>query len=312
MDINKSNESIAEQFVREQESSIDKPITNFKVPEKREMQMKKEIGNQIGYQKISIDQLPTRGLCYPEGAEIAIRPATTAEIRHWSTINEEDMLAVEDMLNYVAERCIKVKFPNNQFSNYKDLAEVDRMYLIFAIREYTFINSGNTLKINISETKSINVTKDMIDYVNTDELMKYYDPIKRAFVLKVKGGRHFEVVFPTIGVVEWIKDYVKRCMRNQEQYDTVFLDYATFLIKDYRDLNKRNYYTEMVEDSQGWSCNELSVMNYVKKLFRDSINFQVKYTDESGAELTAPLSFRGGIKSLFLISDVSDIYGLLE
>ena len=312
MDINKSNESIAEQFVREQESSIDKPITNFKVPEKREMQMKKEIGNQIGYQKIAIDQLPTRGLCYPEGAEIAIRPATTAEIRHWSTINEEDMLAVEDMLNYVAERCIKVKFPNNQFSNYKDLAEVDRMYLIFAIREYTFINSGNTLKINISETKSINVTKDMIDYVNTDELMKYYDPIKRAFVLKVKGGRHFEVVFPTIGVVEWIKDYVKRCMRNQEQYDTVFLDYATFLIKDYRDLNKRNYYTEMVEDSQGWSCNELSVMNYVKKLFRDSINFQVKYTDESGAELTAPLSFRGGIKSLFLISDVSDIYGLLE
>ena len=306
-----NNEAIAEQFVKDQESQIDKPITNFKAPVDRRTQAYRELGNQIGYQVINIEDLPTKGLCYPSGTTIAIRPAKTAEIRHWSTINEDDILAVDDMLNYIVERCVQIKFPN-EAASYKNLAEIDRLYLIFAIREYTFINTGNKLKINISDTQTLDVTKEMIDYVNVDDLMQYYDSEKRAFVLKVKGGRKFEIVFPTIGVISWIKDYIKRCNTYKQEYDEVFIDYAVFLIKDYKELSKKDYYTSLVNDSLSWSHAEMSVLNYIKNLFREAVNVQVKYMDEGGSEKTAPLSFRGGIKSLFIISDVSDIHGLLE
>lgn len=313
MNVNKNNEAAAEQFIKEQEekTGIDKPIINFKAPTNRKTEAYQELGNQIGYQVINIEDLPTRGLCYPEGTTIAIRPAKTAEIRHWSTINEDDILAVDDMLNYIMERCVQIRFPNEN-ATYKNLAEIDRLYLIFAIREYTFINTGNKLKINISDTKTLDVTKDMVDYVRVDDLMQYYDPEKRSFVLKVKGGRQFEIVFPTLGVVSWIKDYIKRCNTYKQEYDEVFIDYAVFLIKDYKDLSKKDYYKSLVEDSLTWTHAEISVLNYVRNLFKDAVDVQVKYIDEDGSEKTAPLSFRGGIKSLFIISDVSDIHGLLE
>ena len=67
-----------------------------------------------------------------------------------------------------------------------------------------------------------------------------------------------------------------------------------------------------MEDSLTWTHAEISVLNYVRNLFKDAVDVQVKYIDEDGSEKTAPLSFRGGIKSLFIISDVSDIHGLLE
>jgi len=264
---------------------------------------KQELTNQIGWDKIKINELPTQGLFYPDGTEISIRAATGAEIRHWSSLQEDDLSALDDMLNYVIERCSVLKYPNNKMSSWKDLKEVDRFYVLLAIREKTFVNGENQLQVKISENENLTVVKEMIDYITFDEkLMKYYDHDKRLIVLKFKTGKEIELTLPSVGVTNWVKHYVQKKTRSQEPFDKDFLNYAPFVIKDWRMLNDSSY-EQMVIDSQGWTNLEISLLTKVRDIFAETINPVVKYTDGQGGERELPLNFLGGFRSLFLIYD---------
>ena len=47
--------------------------------------------DNIGWLKIDVKTLPTQGLFYPDGMEISIRAARGEEIKHWSTMNDQDI-----------------------------------------------------------------------------------------------------------------------------------------------------------------------------------------------------------------------------
>ena len=76
--------------------------------------------DNLGYLKIDVASLPTQGMFYPEGTEILIRAARGEEIKHWSTMNDQDvsqLSQVDDILNYIIERCVSVKLPGIVVSN---------------------------------------------------------------------------------------------------------------------------------------------------------------------------------------------------
>ena len=261
------------------------------------------LANEIGWSQIPLTELPTKGLFYPEGTEIAIKAATTGEIRHWSTLQEDDLSGLDDMLNYVIERCAALKFPGG-ISSWKDFKEVDRFYVLLAIREKTFVKGENALQVKISETKKMDVQKEMVDYITFDDrLMKYYDTQKRCISLQFKKtGKILDVNLPSVGVTNWLKNYVQRKSQMQEAFDSDFLTFAPFVISEWRGLNDATY-EKFIYDSQNWSAAEISMLTKVRDIFADTINPVIKYKDEQGGERTIPLNFQGGIKSIFLISD---------
>ena len=310
MSQNYSEEEKAKKFVEEEEGvekeiKVNKPITEapvFKSPYSKPDEII-SLGNRIGYQKIPIEDLPTRGMFYPEGTEIFIRAANAGEIRHWSTINETNISAVDDMLNYILERCVTIKFGQNKHSSWKDIKEVDRFYLILAVREYTFIKGENQLQVKVAEGKKINVSKEMIDYISFNErLLKYYDENSRCFLLKFKSGKVIPFHIPSVGVVQWIKQYVQRKQQLQQMIDEDFISYAPFIIGDWRGLNDLSYEKYAI-DSNDWSTGEVSAITNIKDMFAETVDPHIKYIDEGGAERRAPLNFQGGFKSLFIISD---------
>ena len=261
-----------------------------------------EFSNSLGWHKLPIADLPTQGLFYPEGTEIAIRAATGGEIRHWSTLNETDYSLLDDMLNYIIERCAKIKFPGSS-STWRDIKEVDRFYIILAIRELTFVNGENKLQVNVSETKKIDVSKDMIDYITFDErLMRYYSPEERLFALKFKNGKELKITIPSVGVTNWLKNYVTRKRQANEVFEEDFISFAPFVLLDWKGLNDATY-SKIVIESHNWSFAEISLLTEIRDIFINTIDPVVKYYDEEGGERTVPLSFQGGIKRLFIISD---------
>lgn len=296
-----------EKFVKEQETSNEQvgakltEVSTDNLPwQKNEAQI--SMGNQVGWQKLPLKDLPTQGLFYPEGSEIAIRSATAGEVRHWSTLQETDLSLLDDMLNYMLERCVSFKTPGIH-SSWKDIKEVDRFYILLAIREYTFVKGENQLQVKTSESSTINVTKEMIDYITLDPtLMRYYDDQKRCFVLKFKNGTSIDVSIPSVGVTNFLKNYIARKQQQQQGFDTDFINFAPFVIKDWRGLTD-SVYEKMVIDSIRWGVSEISVLTHLKDLFSETVNPVVKYKDEGGAEMIAPLNFLGGIKSIFLISN---------
>ena len=95
-----------------------------------------------------MDHLPSRGHFYTQGTQIAIRAASVSEIRHWSTLDDADLNSVDDMLNYVIERCCQLKIPGSS-SSWRDIKDIDRFYIIFAIREFTFKDGENKIYVNV-------------------------------------------------------------------------------------------------------------------------------------------------------------------
>lgn len=262
--------------------------------------------DNLGYAKIPVDTLPTGGLFYPEGTEILIRAARGEEIKHWSTMNDQDLnalSAVDDILNYIIEKCVAFKVPGKPTANWKDLKDIDRMYLLMAVREYTFPDGNNELKVPLSEGKDMTVRKEMIDFIKIpDEIAKFYSSEERCFVLNLKNGRTFRMHIPSLGASIWLKNYAQAKANAREQFDQDFIMFAPLLISDFRRLSQRAY-EEMVSESHGWNVTEWSVLSKVRDMLTASAEPKFKYTDDNGQEVQIPLTFRGGIKAIFTLSD---------
>jgi hypothetical protein len=266
-----------------------------------------ELGADLGWKPVPLENLPSQGQFYEDGTQVAIRAATVAEIRHWSTIDENDLLGVDDMLNFIIEKCCRIKTPGKPGS-YKDLKEIDRFYLIFAIRDFTFKNGENKMYVNVSGEdgveEKIEVTKDVIDYFNPDDrLMNYFDRSSQSFHIKMKSGEDFRLYLPTIGSMMFIKSYLKARQQSGQNFDKAFTKYAPFLFSDWKSLSQTAY-EKAVQDSYTWSLLRISVMDKIVDILSSSIKPQIRYVSTGGGEATAPLNFPGGIKSIFLISDI--------
>lgn len=257
--------------------------------------------NSLGFVQVPVADLPTKGLFYPEGTKVYIRAASGGEIRHWSMTNEEELTEIDDALNYMLERCMNMSFPDKAAS-WKDLKDIDRLYIILAIRDFTFTKGNNELKIKIDETHEEVVTKDSIDFVNFPEkLMSHYDEQIRCFVFKIpESGKHLNIYMPSVGVSSWLKNYVQKKARKQEGFDKDFITIAPMLIKDYRNLNDKTY-EEFIAQCYDFGVYEYSLLAKIKEIFNDSLDPKFRYKDEDGADKTSPLNFLGGIKGFFLL-----------
>lgn len=283
---------------------------------KTEIEHEKRV-NGLGYIKIPLDTLPTKGLFYPDDTVIWIRAAVGEEIRHWSQTNETELADVDEALNYMLERCCSIKIPG-KVASYKDLKEIDRFYVILSIRDFTFPDGNNELMIKIDEKNEVPLKKDNIDFIKLDDnIMKYYNPQGKCFTIyeyniksskgkkTVKLLKPLNLYMPCVGVTSFLKKYIQKHNQQQEKFDEVFLNIAPLIIPDYRNLNDETY-ARIIGDCDYFNTNEYSIIRWVKNKVSDSIKPKFIYKDKEGLEQTAPLNFQGGILSLFLFT-VDDI-----
>jgi hypothetical protein len=274
---------------------------------KHNEELKTNAMNASGYVSIPIDDLPSGGIFYPVGTKINIRAASGADIRHWSMIDETEISQIDDALNYIIERCVTVSFPD-QIASWKDLTEIDRFYLILSVRDFTFTEGHNELKIDISENDSVSVHKDNISFIDIPEnILKHYNEQKRCFVFKAKTPSvgEINIYMPYVGVTQWLKQYVEKKSRMQESFDKEFITTAPMLIHDYRQLNDRTY-TDLIRKTMDYGVYEWSLLSKIKTIFSKAITPKLVYNDKSGVEQETPLNFRGGIKSIFLDNNVDE------
>lgn len=326
------NESINEDVKIEQYSGLPEDV----IREEMRAMSKKGVARQIAKQKttqrmskeeliatqdenglvpVIIEELPTEGRFYPPTLEIYIRSANIGEIRDWSMLNEENTIEIDNAMNKILRKCVtcivdesidgdKV-IPFRGVFNWKDLKEVDRFYLLLAIRELTFIEDDNSLKLDLNEHQSIDLTKEMLQPLTFDKRVeKYYSAEERCFVFT--SSKHMDkplrIYIPSLGVNQWVRDYVLAKSNAKVGFDKNFIILAPFLIRDYRGLTA-DIYDDIVKRHSKLSTFELSLISQVVDLIKNSVNPYIKYIDEAGGEQTAPLSFRGGFKSLFTLQD---------
>ena len=277
----------------------------------------KPISFEMGWKNIPVSILPSEGKYYPPGTKIAIRSAEVREIRHFSTIDEDDKLDIEEKLTHIIDRCSRMEFHNEGVVSYKDLKQEDRFFIIMAIRDLTFLKGENS--IILKPKKNCNQTVDcpfndgielrtgvLSSYVLDENISKYYNEETRGFVFNIKKiNKSINLYIPSIGVTQEIVSFVKECDKKNIEVDEGFLNIAPFLFNEWRDLNFQVILSRMKE-SDYWTKEEFSLYFELSERIKVGTKLEVnqKCPICGDMEVTARINFPDGLRSLFVISNI--------
>ena len=323
------NESYDEQVLREFEESQakeePKTITNLgnikdnkQDDEDRLTDELSRVGRLRDFHNIPLDCLPSLGRFYPDNTRISIRAAKVDEIREFSAIDENDIKDVTDKLTYMVSQCVKVYYGNIPGS-YRDLLTADRIVLILKIREITFLDGMSSIKLPVpanacetygckpQDTVVFNSTK--LNFTTTSpELEKYYDSVDKCYHVRTKSFGVITLFPPSIGVTSIITNWMVDQMKEEKKVDASLTEILQYLIGDWRRLNNQSIFNILGELST-WSTEKFTLVYRLIEKINIGIEFELKDRCETcGGEITVPISFPDGYKSLFVptVSDFGD------
>jgi hypothetical protein len=275
-------------------------------------------GSNDGYWKrVPLENLPSTGLFYAEDTELTIRAASVSEIRQWSTIDESDILDIDDKLNFILEKCVRLKLSGGRsWLTWRDVLEVDRLYIVFLIYEITFANGQNELYAKFECTgscsedggfkDSLQIKSSMLQIFDLpSEIMTWYSPQYRCFeVVSDKLNETFYLYMPTVGVIERLRKRISEVKSKGRQVDKAFVKVVPYLIQDWSKLGTTDY-ANLQSDSFGWHINKFTFITKFSELLKNSRETSVTaLCPKCGSKLTAPIfsQYSFTIKDLFLIS----------
>jgi len=273
------------------------------------------IQSLTGYIKLDLVNFPSGGQFYREDFEIHIRAARVGEIREFSTLDEENILDVDEKLNSLLVGCTKIMY-GNQRGSYRDVLEEDRIYLILSIRELTFKEGENKLMMPVGKKNcktgsckaqdSMELRTGNLQFNEQDELIeKYYDFENKCFTVPTKNHGELTIAPPTIGVMRAITDWIRKREQEGKTWDRSSLSILPYIQREWRGFNDKEIFSA-ITSFQGWDASKFSIVYRLVEKAKIGVKPEFNYPCEScGEEVAVPLTFPGGIKALFIIQDIS-------
>jgi hypothetical protein len=263
-----------------------------------------------GYVESWPENFPSRGLFYSTDTRFFIRAAEVKEIRHFSTIDEQDPFSVDEALNEILKSCLMIRRPGKQMS-FKDLREEDRIHVILSIRDLTFSKGENQLIIkstcgDCNHENEIKIENKSFQRTEPDEkMMKYFDEESRMFVVSTKSNGTIKICPPSIGIMMEVTKYIKNKQQEGKKLDQSFIKVLPYLVQEWRGFNEKTISNLEIEFLQ-WNSTKYQTMYSLADMSRVGVKEKL-YTDciKCGSELETQISFPGGIKSLFVVSDIT-------
>ena len=262
----------------------------------------------LGWHVENLDNLPSKGKFYPADTIIKIRSAKAAEIRHFSTMDDNNYIDMEEKLNAIVESCAKIMSGDRRLS-YKDILEEDRIVLLLSIRDLTFPEPENKLILKGKTKKGKKTveielaTKNLVPTVIEPEIEKYYNSGERIYTIQTRSAGEIRMKPPTIGVMEEVTAYLKDRQEKEIEMDKAFIQVLPYIVGDWRSLSLPKIF-QLEVDYKGWDDRKYMIVYRLAEKMRIGVQTTLE-TEIDGEIATAPLDFPGGIKSLFIISDLS-------
>lgn len=273
------------------------------------------IQSLAGYIKLDLNLFPSGGRFYRDDFEIHIRAARVGEIREFSTVDEENIMDVDEKLNSILVNCTKIMY-GNQRGSYRDVLEEDRIYLILTIRELTFKQGENKLMMPVGKKscpsgscksqESVELKTTNLQFQDSDDLLdKYYDYQNKCYTVPTKSHGELTLAPPTIGVMRAITSWIRKREEENKSWDKSSLSILPYVQREWRGFNDKEIFSAMT-NFQGWDASKYSIMFRLVEKAKIGVKPEFIYPCEScGAEVTVPLSFPGGVKALFIIQDIT-------
>jgi hypothetical protein len=262
----------------------------------------------LGYHNVPVMDLPSAGMFYADDIEISIRSAKVAEIRHFSTVDETNILDVDSKLNEILAATIRVKI-GKRMGSYKDLCEEDRFYIILSVRDLTFPEPESALQLDHKDKKGkmhkIEVDKKYFQYFSIPkELDKYYTKNEKTFLIQTKSFGTINMRPPSIGIMQQMTAYIKERQEENVEIDQSVLQIMPYLISEWRGFDKKRIF-EFEMEMNGWSNKKYSLIYKLAEKMKVGVQPNMLVQLDGGEDVEIPINFRDGIKSLFIVQDIA-------
>lgn len=307
--------------------SLGKVETEFDKKQDRKEEYR-AIADEMGYKTIAVDSLPSKGRFNDTSMRIKIRSLEVHEIKEYSSLNEDDLMDIDNKITDVLARAVRV-YTNQGEVGHGVLKEADKFFLLFAVRDLTMDKSQRerTLILPSECPNCGKVHKRKIDsqifgwYEVPDGFDKFYSSTERCFVINLPEDdiNNLKIYIPSVGVIKKSTSYIMEQEKKKRQgkggyYDMEFMARLQFLAKDESVITDRGV-KELYDRYKSFTSNEFTaVCSIVERLdvsIKPTVETHcVKTTKEGGCgeRFTTPIRFPDGYRSIF---DFSNITGKL-
>lgn len=273
----------------------------------------------IGFRDVKLDILPDRGITLPKDTRISCRGLTLEEIKHYSSMNEEEIFDIEEKTGEIFDSCIRIYF-GDKLKSWKDISQTNRIFLLFFLRDLTMQDHGRDIKLYHTadapngEKVKAEITNDIFAYNKIpDGIMKFYNHDERLFIVKDNGMEIFRFSIPTMGVVYHLKKYIIEKLEKQRRgesggnYNRQLVDkYAEWLITDWRYIDD-DFMQKLHQKYATFSPDILDILDYLHKNFAYNVKPTVELSYSGGEKkFDSVITFPRGIANLFSLSDISN------
>jgi len=269
---------------------------------------------KLGWHNIPVSNFPSAGIFYPEDVKVQIRAATVKEIRQFSVVSDDDPFSIDEGMNHIMSSCVNVNI-KGKISNFKDILEEDRIFVVLAVRELTFKEGENRMEIPYEcndcghEGKMGFTNANLRPGKIKDDIMKYFDYDEKIFNVKTKSSGTLTLKPPTIGVMRVITDWIKDNTQTEGQrkrIDKGFVKCLPFIANDWRGFKKEKI-KDIQVDFMSWDSTKYSTFFNVVDMIKVGVDAECHDLCTScGSEVHSAIMFPGGVKSLFVVSDLSE------
>lgn len=274
---------------------------------------------------IDVDKslLGDRAIFYPEDWNFRIRPATVEAIRNWSTIDENNIISMDDVFNEVMKACVSIVTPAGPLP-WGNICSWDRFFFMLLIREYTFAHGEKAIKyeedcIECENPITFELTSQSMMYELPDpELLKYYDQQTRSWRIDPEeydvDAAPITLYVPTLEKDANIKSWlIARVQENRNRkIDNVFMKFAPWLsqkISKDADISKKQI-RELEMIYKSWDAEMFGFMDEVINNIAVTPSQKLIMTcPVCGEEVTSPIRFPGSIRDIFNVSSRRKKFG---
>ncbi len=152
-----------------------------------------------GWHLLNLSLLSYNGKYYPKGTEIKVKPFSTKEVIHFTSINENNPLEVDRAFQYILKSCVKCYVNGNPIPTDKFLFNLDRFAVILLIRVYSDMRTDLSFEHKCSNKKCKTEQKVKVIPQNLvfseDLISKYFDETSGMFEIKMMSSEGMEKTY---------------------------------------------------------------------------------------------------------------------
>jgi hypothetical protein len=290
-------------------NDFDKMTANLRV-------VKNDNSIETGWIPIDRGDMGVRSQFYPSSWQFRVKPATVQAIKNWSSIDEENLAVVNNVMNEIVKSCVSIFDTDMNIAvSWDKINSWDRFWFILKVREYTFDKGEQAMEFdedcdNCGGNIHYVLRANNLFYEFPDEAVverhwnmegRFWDIDPKEYDVNYHKIKFF---VPTIGKDNAILQWLYAQNNAGKNIDEVFVKFLPYMLE--RAPKDSNVLDRMIKDCHNefkrWDTETFMFYDEVRRNI--TINPSEKLTEKCpncGEEVRSTVRFPNGIKYLFAV-----------